>query len=68
MAFLRFMLNKKQKNAMTLNIYLTKDLGLEGGKYTVMCEETSVNVQFNNKRELTQVIKSGEIYRLDWGV
>lgn len=52
---------------MTLNIYLTKDLGLEGGKYTVMCEETSANVQFNNKRELTQSIKTGDIYRLDWG-
>jgi hypothetical protein len=54
----------------TLNVYFTKDLGIDprDGKYTIMCEETTYNVQFRNKRELERAIKSGDIYKVDWGM
>jgi len=52
----------------TLRVCLTKDLGLEGGKYTVFCVETSCNVQFYNKRDLMRAHKNGDLLRLDWGL
>ena len=57
----------KHPHNMTLNIYLTKDLGIEGGKYTIMCEETQVNIQFANKRELSAFCKNDPYNQVDWG-
>lgn len=56
------------KKQPTLRVFLTKDLRLEGGKYTVMCMETTNNIQFNNKRDLIRAYKSGDLLRLDWGL
>ena len=33
------------KKQPTLRVFLTKDLRLQGGKYTVMCMETTNNIQ-----------------------
>tara|TARA_B100000519_G_C14132376_1_gene385855 strand:+ start:361 stop:543 length:183 start_codon:yes stop_codon:yes gene_type:complete len=52
----------------TLRVFLTKQLGLEGGKYTVMCIETSNNIQFNTKRDLMRAHKNGDLLRMDWGL
>ena len=61
--------NKHTKiSAMTLNIYHTADLNLDAseGKYTVMCEESGVNVQFRNLRDLKRFCKNDPHNAMDW--
>ncbi len=53
---------------MTLSIYHTADLNLDSqdGKYTVMCQESGVNVQFSNLRDLERFCKNDPYNAMDW--
>jgi len=57
-------------NTPTLLISLSKSLNLDPteGKYAIICEETDRVVQFRSKRAIELAIKTGDIYRLDWGL